>query len=227
MAQLARLGSSSKVLDLGCGTGSVSLLIAQDFGCTVVAADNDAEALDSLTRQLRSQALDGRVETLKIDFAQLTFADGEFDLVLAPGKGIYSFAEAAVKLRRYLAPRGRLLVCQPVRVSAQVAAPLATFWEKKLGTPLQLPRELLLALAKAGYDPEGIEALSESELQDVYRNLEQKAAKLPKDDPARAALLEQVQLHRAHNGRSTVSFACAVARRKEPGEKPPPARDRG
>jgi ubiquinone/menaquinone biosynthesis C-methylase UbiE len=227
MALAARLGSGSKVLDLGCGNGGASLLLARDFGCTVVAADNDAAALETLARRLRSEALNSRVESLKIDFAQLTFADGEFDLVLAPGKGVYSFSEAATTLRRYLASRGRLLVCHPVRVGQQIPAAVAEYWERKLGSPLQFPRDLLQLLSEVGYDPEGIEALSEPELDELYRGLEQRAAKLPKDDQVRAELTEQIQLHRAQSGRSNMSFACAVARRKEPGEKPPAARDRG
>jgi len=227
MALTARLGSGSKVLDLGCGSGGASLLLARDFGCSVVAADDDNSALETLGRRLRSESLNSRVEPLKIDFAQLTFADGEFNLVLAPGKNVYSFSEAATKLRRYVALQGRLLICHPVRVGQHIAPPLAEYWQRKLGAPLQFPRDLLQILAEAGYEPEGVEALSESELDELYRALEQKAAKLPKEDERRASLSEQIQVQRTHGGRSSVSFGSAMARRKEPGEKPPAARDRG
>ena len=227
MAQTARLGSGAKVLDLGCGSGGTSLLLAREFGCTVVAADSDNTALATLTSRVRSESLQARVETLKIDFAQLTFAEGEFNLVLAPGKGTYSFSDAVNNLRRYLASRGRLVVCHPVRVGAQVPPALAQYWEQKLGRPLQAPRDMLLVLSEAGYEPENIESLSEPELDEVYRALEQKASKLPKDDEARAEIQEEVRLQRAQAGPSSVTFACAMGRRKEPGEKPPPARDRG
>ncbi len=227
MARSARLGNGSKVLDLGCGNGGATLLLAREFGCSVVAADSDAAALDALSRRLRSQSLDARVEPLKVDFAQLTFADGEFNLVLAPANPVYSFSDAATKLRRYLPPRGRLLICHPVRVAQQIAPALTDYWERRLGRPLMFPRELLQILAESGYEPEGVEALSESELDELYRGLDQRASKLPKDAQERSALTEQIQLQRAQGGRSSVSFACAVARRKEPGEKPPAARDRG
>jgi ubiquinone/menaquinone biosynthesis C-methylase UbiE len=227
MALTARLGSGAKVLDLGCGNGGASLLLAREFSCTVVAADADSTALATLASRLRSESLQARVETLKIDFAQLTFADGEFNLVLAPGKGVYSFSDAAINLRRYLASRGRLVLCHPVRVGAQVPPALTQYWERKLGRLLQAPGELLQILAEAGYEPENIESLSEPELDEIYRGLEQKASKLPKDDEARADLSEQLQVQRAQTGPSSVTFACAMARRKEPGEKPPPARERG
>lgn len=223
----ARLGSGSKVLDLGCGSGGPSLLLAREFGCTVVAADSDSTALATFASRIRSESLQTRVETLKIDFAQLTFADGEFNLLLAPGKGVYSLSDAATNLRRYLATRGRLVVCQPVLVGAQVPPALAEYWERKLGRPLQAPREVLQTISEAGYEPENIESLSEPELDEIYRGLEQKASKLPKQDEGRVDLEAMVRLQRAQTGPSSVTFACAMGRRKEPGEKPPPARDRG
>jgi ubiquinone/menaquinone biosynthesis C-methylase UbiE len=227
MALIARLGNGSKVLDLGCGSGSASILLAKDFGCSVVAADDDGAALATLASRARSESLSPRVETLKIDFAQLTFADGEFNLVIAPAVSVYSFPEAARKLRRYLAPRGRLLICHPVRVGHQGSSVLAKYWEQKLGGPLQLPRELLQVFEHAGYEPEALEALSEAELVEVYRGLEQKQAKRAKDKQVPGNLAEELELYRAQNGRSSVTFVCAVGRRRAPGEKPPAARERG
>jgi len=228
LALIARLGSESKVLDLGCGGGSASILLARDFGCSVVAADDDGAALAALDGRLRSESLSSRVETLTIDFTQLTFGDGEFNLILAPAGGVYSFSEAARKLRRYLAVRGRLLICHPVRIGKNPASSaVGKYWEQKLGGPLQLPRELLQLFENAGYEPEAAEALSEAELGELYRALEQKLAKLSKDKQAAAKLAEQIDLYRAQNGRSGATFVCALGRRKEPGEKPPAARERG
>lgn len=227
LALIARLGSGSKVLDLGCGSGGASILLARDFGCSVVAADEDGAALTALEARLRSESLSSRVETLKIDFSQLTFADGEFNLILAPAGGIYSFSEATRKLRRYLAPRGRLLVCHPVRIGKnQTSSAFAKYWEEKLGEPLQLPRELLQIFEQAAYEPEAVEALSDAELAELYRGLEQKMAKPSKDKQAAANFAEQIHLYRAQNGRAGATFVCALGRRKEPGEKPPPARER-
>ena len=227
LALIARLGSGSKVLDLGCGSGGAAILLARDFGCSVVAADDDGAALAVLDGRLRSESLSSRVETLTIDFAQLTFGDGEFNLILAPAMGVYSFSEAARKLRRYLAVRGRLLVCHPVGIGKnQASSAFAKYWEQKLGSPLQVPHELLQLFEQAGYEPEALEALSDAELAELYRAQEQKLAKTSKDKQAAANLAEQIDLYRAQNGRSSATFVCALGRRREPGEKPPAARER-
>jgi len=68
--------------------------------------------------------------------------------------------------------------------------------------------------------------LSELELAELYRGLEQKLAKPSKDKQGAANLAEQIDLYRAQNGRSSATFICALGRRKEPGEKPPAARER-
>lgn len=228
MALLARLGNGSKVLDLGSATGNASVLLAKDYGCTVVAADDDPAALAALVARARSESLTPRLETLTIDFAQLTFADGEFNLILAPAAGVYPLGEGLRKMRRYLAPRGRLLVCHPVRVGKhQTSSAAAQYWERKLGTVVPLPRELMQAFERAGYEPEALEALSDADLEELVAAIEQKVAKRAKDKQLSGLLAEQIALFRGEDGHSDVTFVCALGRRKEPGEKPPAARERG
>lgn len=228
LALLARLGSGSKVLDLGCGSGSASIALAKDYGCSVVAADDDAAALAALVARLRSESLSSRIETLTIDFDQLTFADGEFNLILAPAAGVYPLPETVRRLRRYLAPRGRLLVCHPARIGKQQAASAwATHWEQKLGGPLPAPREVLQTFERSGFEPEALEALSEAELDELYSALEQKQTKLSKEKQLAAMSGKEIELFRAQNGQTSITLVCALGRRKEAGEKPPAARERG
>ena len=67
-----------------------------------------------------------------------------------------------------------------------------------------------------------IESLEDPLLDEFYRSVEQA---LPADASAKAARVkEEVALFRGQGGRSTVSFAAIVGRRREPGEKPPAAR---
>ncbi len=228
IALAAHLGTRSKVLDLGCGQGSATLLLAHQFGCAVLAADDDDSALEPLRRHIRARSLASRVEVAKVDFSALSFADGEFHLIFAPSQAVFPLSKAVQELRRYLVPKGKLVVCCPVRVGRKADSPAVQFWENRLREPLLLPREVLQVFASAGYEPETIESLSDGQLEELYRQLEENRAEIAPESAARAASLrDEIQQHRAQAGKASVSFATAVARRKEPGEKPVASRERG
>jgi hypothetical protein len=101
------------------------------------------------------------------------------------------------------------------------------FWEARLGESLLLPRELLQALEKSGFEPEGVETLSDAELVEHYRLLEARLAGVPPADSQARMLREEIELFRSQAGKASVTYAMVMGRRKEPGEKPPASRDRG
>ena len=101
-------------------------------------------------------------------------------------------------------------------------------WEQRLGSPLLLPRDVLLAVEREGYEPDLIETVGETELDEFYETL----AKLLQRDgaaegPGPSALKAELALHQAQGGHTGVTLAYVLARRKEPGEKPPLSRDSG
>jgi hypothetical protein len=95
-------------------------------------------------------------------------------------------------------------------------------WEQKMGAPLLLPGECLQAIEREGCEPQTAEVLDDAALNAHYRELEQ-SLRSDEDDARAAALREEVALFRSQGGRSSASFAVLVARRREPGERPPRA----
>lgn len=227
-ASAARLGKGSRVLDLGGAPGQAALFLAEEFGCSVLAADGQQSDLEPLRRQVRARSLGKRVEIAEVDCSQLSFDEGEFHLILAPSFTVFPLSKSIQKLRPYLAPKGKLLACHPVRVGTDGDSPAAKLWQTEIRATLPVPREILQMFASSGYEPETIESLSEPQLDEFYRALEQHANEIAAQDSARAApLREQIRVHRSGAGKASVSFATAVARRREPGEKPAASRDRG
>jgi ubiquinone/menaquinone biosynthesis C-methylase UbiE len=77
----ARLRPADRVLDIGCGTGNLTLLVAKRYpSATVVGLDPDSAALD----RARKKAARGRLmATFAQGFAEeLPYPDGSFDAVL-------------------------------------------------------------------------------------------------------------------------------------------------
>jgi demethylmenaquinone methyltransferase/2-methoxy-6-polyprenyl-1,4-benzoquinol methylase len=101
----AGLEPRARVLDLACGTGDFSRLVAEEVpGARVTAADLTPEML-----RLAREA--GAREVLCADAMRLPFADGSFDVVFV-GYGLRNFpklVEAVREIRRVLRPGGVLV----------------------------------------------------------------------------------------------------------------------
>lgn len=218
----ARLASGSRVLDLAAGRGVAALHLAKEYGCDVVAADCDDVALHQLVDRVKGHGLSGQIEVRKVDYKKLPFPEGEFDCIVLLGRVLFPAEATAKELRRLLALNGHLCLTYPAKIGRSPSPEILSAWEARLGEPLMLPRELLALIERLGYEPQCVETLSDAELADLYRQCEGKLDAEPRGD----ALKKEIELFREH-GKAAVTYAFAIARRKEPGEKPPASRDRG
>jgi SAM-dependent methyltransferase len=80
-------GARGRVLELGCGTGRVSLPLARD-GVSLVGVDRSAPMLDRLRTRLRSdgrrRGAAARLDLTRADIRALPFAAGSFAMTIAP-----------------------------------------------------------------------------------------------------------------------------------------------
>lgn len=224
LARTAHWTNASKLLELSASSAAVTL--AQGVGCQVVAADEDQKVLDALSQRIGTHGLTNLVGVKQVSYQNLPFADAEFDGIVALGRVLMPLGTAGQKLRKLLAPKGRLVFTYPVKVGRYPAENALKYWEARLGEPLNLPREALLKIEALGFEPETIETVGESELDDFYREVEKSLAGAADAEGAKK-LTEEIALHRQNGGKTGVSYAVLVARRKEPGEKPPASRDGG
>ena len=226
-AKVAQLEPGSRVLVLGCGPdGGAALLLAKEMGCSVVAADTDESQLAPLRERVRSLGLGDRLEVRRVSLDALGLPEGGFNAILIQGHVLYPLRPTLAAMRPLLAKRGRLGLTFPARVGRFAPKATLDFWERRVGAPLLLPREMLQTLETSGYEPESAETLHDTELDALYRDIEAQLASAPVGAQA-SGLREELALHRESNGKASVSYAFVVGRRKEPGEKPPASRDRG
>ncbi|XXF75291.1 methyltransferase domain-containing protein [Myxococcaceae bacterium GXIMD 01537] len=224
--RVAQLEQGAHVLVLACGTDDASVAtLIQERGCSVVVADPDEAALSSLRQKLAARGLADRVEMKRVDLGALAFPPGAFEAILVPGPVLYPLPTALRTLRALLGMQGRVGLVYPARVGRRAEAPVLDFWKRRLGAPLQMPRDLLQVIESSGFEPESAETLTDGELDALYQGAE---AHLPGAPKAQAeALREEISLHRQQAGQVVATYAFLIGRRKEPGEKPPAARDRG
>jgi SAM-dependent methyltransferase len=107
LAAVEGLPERPLVLDLGCGVGRSALVLAGRTGGRVVAVDNSAAYLDALDRAARERGLEGHIETLRADMAELPVESGVADLIWAEGSIYVLGFERGLRLwRPLLRPRG-------------------------------------------------------------------------------------------------------------------------
>jgi SAM-dependent methyltransferase len=83
LATRAGVKPGMRVADLCCGLGGPSLLIAKEFGCTVVAVDWSRQAVASCRRSAETAGLGAALRCVTADVGQAPFADGAFDAVIS------------------------------------------------------------------------------------------------------------------------------------------------
>ena len=110
LGRALHLSAGDRVLDLACGNGRTAILLAREFGCSVVGVDYSAENIRAATAAAQAAGLDRRVAFMQADAEALALAAGAFDALVCecafctfPDK-----AAGAREMRRVLAPGGRL-----------------------------------------------------------------------------------------------------------------------
>jgi demethylmenaquinone methyltransferase/2-methoxy-6-polyprenyl-1,4-benzoquinol methylase len=170
--------SSSRVLDVACGTGDLSLTLFEITGARVVGTDFCRPMLGIAAGKVPSQ-----IRLIEGDALRLPFRDGSFDAVtIAFGlRNLSSVESGLVELRRVLKPGGWVVVLECSRPSnAMLRALYGLYFRRVLplvgglisGSPSaygylpasvqSFPDQLRLALLmeQAGFDQVGYENLT-------------------------------------------------------------------
>lgn len=78
----ARIKSGDKILDLGCGTGLLSLKCLQKARCSVTGVDYSKEMIGILKDKIKKLKLKDRISLCLMEAASLKFKDNTFDRVV-------------------------------------------------------------------------------------------------------------------------------------------------
>jgi SAM-dependent methyltransferase len=118
-----------RVLDLGCGTGGSTLVLAEDTGAQVTAVDIHPPYLATLRERADELDLSDRVATVAGDMAEAASVGAGFDLIWAEGSAYSIGFQNALRLwQPLLRPGGCLVVTELVWFHAEPAERARAFF---------------------------------------------------------------------------------------------------
>lgn len=203
LLELARpLPGQPRVLDLGCGPGRASLLLAAEAGAEVTAVDLHRPFLDELERAAAERGLSPRIRTVHRSMADLPYPDRSFDAVWAEGSAYnLGFDTALRSWRRLLAEDGVLVATECEWATEQPSARARAFWERTY--PLRTAEENAAAAREAGYRVAAVLPLPDEDWFDEYYT--PLAERIAAADPAvpgmaeaAAAAQKEIELRQSH-----------------------------
>lgn len=130
--RLPGLPESPHVLDLGCGPGRQTLVLARTLKAPVVAIDVHQPFLDQLTNAAAKAGLADYVKTRRISMDALDYPPESIDLIWSEGAVYIIGVSKALRLWRPMLRTGGLLAfTEATWLIDNPPAEAAAFWEKE------------------------------------------------------------------------------------------------
>ncbi|MEB3830715.1 SAM-dependent methyltransferase [Phormidium sp. CCY1219] len=128
--RLPSLPPSPRILDVGCGPGRQSLVLARELNATVTAVDIFPHFLQGLRHRASDAGMSDRIITREADMAELSDAPGSFDVIWSEGSiYIVGFATGLRLWRSLLRPGGFLVASECTWIAENPPAEALEFWQ--------------------------------------------------------------------------------------------------
>jgi len=191
------VGPETRVLDVGCGTGLQTRVLARHSPARFVAIDNHPPFIDELNRQAKILGLADRIEARVADMSRLKFPPASFDLIWCEGAVyVVGFETALREWRRLLVPGGYMAVTEVCWTRPDPPGDCAAFWAQEYPA-IRDVSTLLRVIDECGYDTVCHFPLPPSSWwDDYYRPLEQNIAEFRerhRDEADAQELADQVR----------------------------------
>lgn len=207
------------VIDLGCGVGGQTILLAELTSGSIVALDSHAPSIERLRATVAERGVFARVQPLVGDMAKPDVPPGAFDLVWSEG-ALYNLGiERALKVcAQLLRPGGYVAFTDAVWRKENPPAEIRTSFDFDYPTMGRVP-DVLATIDRSGFSLAGHFTLpDEAWWDDFYTPMERRIgelrAKYACDAEAQAVLAQlekEPELHRRYS--DFYAYEFFVARR--------------
>lgn len=148
---LENLDTISRTVDLGCGSGGQTMVLAQHIPGSVVGLDLFPAFIDAFNEDAQKQGLRDRVTGVVGSMEELPFGKEEFDLIWSEGAiDNIGFEKGLTHWNGFLKKNGYVVVSCPSWLTDERPAEIDKFWTDA-GSGLDAVGHNIGTMQKAGY----------------------------------------------------------------------------
>ena len=119
-----------RILDIGCGLGTHTFLLAKQFpNAQITAIDNHKPFIEKLNKIAKNNGLSDRVNGVVMSMFDIAFDDNSFDIIWAEGSiYIIGFERGLKEWKRFLKPGGYLICTEISWLKENPSSDSYNFW---------------------------------------------------------------------------------------------------
>lgn len=160
--------SPLKVLDIGCGTGAQTMVLAKNMEGQITALDLFPEFLEKLNEQSKALGLQEKITTLQSPMETLPFGKEEFDIIWSEGAVyIIGFEEGVKKWKAHLKVGGYIALSEITWITHTRPAEIEEYWNNAY-PQIDTASHKIKILEENGFSPLGYFFLPQSSWIDNY-----------------------------------------------------------
>jgi ubiquinone/menaquinone biosynthesis C-methylase UbiE len=176
---LSDLPQCPEILDVGCGNGSQTLVLAKLSQGNIAALDKHAPFIDILKHKARQAGLETKIQCVVGDMAAMNFPKEHFDVIWSEGAAYnMGFTQALTSWNAFLKQNGYLVVSELVWFKKEVPQEISEYFAREY-PDMQYYEDVYAMIKLAGYEMIGYFPLpSQSWWTDYYTPAEKKLAEM-------------------------------------------------
>ncbi len=149
-------GKELKILDIGCGIGAHTLLLAENYPeAEITAIDIHKPHIDTLNETAKQRGVSDRVHGEVMSMFEMSFPDGYFDLIWAEGSiYIAGFSNGLRDWKRFLKSEGYLICSEISWITDNPSKESRSFWNAAY-SQMDFISNKIKQIEGAGYVPQG------------------------------------------------------------------------
>ena len=150
---IENISENTKILDIGCGTGSQTIDLAENTLATITAIDLFPKFIDILDKNIEKQNLRDRVITMVASMDNLPFSEEQFDVIWSEGANYnIGFENGLNQWRKFLKTGGFIAVTEATWFTEERPKEINDFWNDAY-PQIDTVSNKIDQIQKAGYIP--------------------------------------------------------------------------